>query len=140
MNALVLACYFVAGHVSADCAAMRTEAEDYLAKSHQSCAAVVYIAWAGPRETVRCRGYDGKALDYVSDAELSPAAEMMANASLFAEAIQSVGHVCDRVEAVYRDDAPGINYYHVTCTGQLRYTVGVSKARVVVWAGNFTNY
>lgn len=68
MNALILACYFLApGHVSADCAGMRAEAEDYLAKSHQSCAAVIYIAWDGPRETVRCRGYDGATLDYISD-------------------------------------------------------------------------
>ena len=68
MNALLLiACYFTQPGVSADCNDFRAEAEDYLAKSHQSCAAVIYIAWDGPRETVRCRGYDGATLDYISD-------------------------------------------------------------------------
>jgi hypothetical protein len=59
-------CYFTRGSVSADCDSQRVEAEDYLAKSHQSCALVIYISWSGTRETVRCRGYDGATLDYVS--------------------------------------------------------------------------
>jgi hypothetical protein len=73
MNALLLvfSCYFVQmpgmTPPSAECVAYREEAEDYLAKSHQSCAAVVYITQQGKREHVRCRGYDGATLDYVSD-------------------------------------------------------------------------
>jgi hypothetical protein len=67
VNALALVCYFAVGHVSVDCNAQRVEAEDYFAKSRQSCASVIYIAWEGPRETVRCRGYDGGTLDYISD-------------------------------------------------------------------------
>lgn len=71
MNALLLtACYFLApGHVSADCVGLRDEAEDYLAKSHQSCADIVYIAFEGTREKVRCHGYEGETLDYMSGAD-----------------------------------------------------------------------
>src|SRR5208337_280280 len=75
-----------------------------------------------------------------TDTDFNPYAALMKKAPLFVEAIRSVGHVCDRVDTVYLDNMPGVDYYHVTCMGQLRYTIGVSKARVVVWAGNFTNY
>jgi hypothetical protein len=74
MNALllVLSCHFVQLYPTdprptTECIGMREEAEDYLAKSHQSCAAVVYITMQGKREHVRCRGYDGSTLDYISD-------------------------------------------------------------------------
>jgi hypothetical protein len=68
MNAIILACYFLApGPISADCNAMRDEAEDYLSKSNQACAEVVYITQTGKREHVRCRGNDGTTLDYISD-------------------------------------------------------------------------
>lgn len=72
-----------------------------------------------------------------TDAELNPQAALMAKAPLFIEAIRSVGHVCDRVTRVYLSNAPGIDYYHVTCDGELHYTIGVSAKRVVVWAGVF---
>lgn len=61
------ACYFTLPDVSADCAASREEAEDYLTKSHQSCASVIYIAWRGPHEEVLCRGYDGSTIIYTSN-------------------------------------------------------------------------
>ena len=55
---------------------------------------------------------------------------------LLAEAIRSVGHVCDHVMFAYRSDAPGEMYYHVRCDLNLHYTVGVSTTRVVVWPGD----
>lgn len=68
MSALILvACYFTQPGVSADCVSFRDEAKDYLAKSNQSCASVIYITLQGTTETVRCRMYDGGILDYVSN-------------------------------------------------------------------------
>ncbi len=54
------------------------------------------------------------------------------------ESIQSVGHVCDSVDAIALNDAlPGLKYYHVTCNSySLRYTVGVSPKRTLVWPGD----
>jgi len=61
-------CYFTSQHgaPSADCAGFRDEAEDYLAKRRWSCAAVLYVIWQGSTESVRCRGFDGGVIDYIS--------------------------------------------------------------------------
>lgn len=55
-------------------------------------------------------------------------------------AIHSIGYICDRVVSIYLDNAPGTNYYHVACVGGQRYTVGETRARTVVWPGDFNGY
>lgn len=72
-----------------------------------------------------------------TDDDLNPQAALMRKAPLFAEAVRSVGHVCDRVTSAYLDTAPGMAYYHVVCDGRLHYTIGVSRPRAIVWAGDF---
>ena len=64
-------CYFTPQHVAINgitpsCAAYREEAEDYFAKRRWSCANVIYIVWQSSTESVRCRGYDGGVIDYIS--------------------------------------------------------------------------
>ena len=60
-------CYFSRDTVTADCKGDAEEAGDYLVKRGWVCADIIYINWHGTTETVRCRGYDGSVLDYVSD-------------------------------------------------------------------------
>ncbi len=72
-----------------------------------------------------------------TDVDLNPQAALMRQAPLFAEAVRSVGHVCDRVTWASLDNAPGIVYYHVACDARTRYTIGVSRAHVVVWPGTY---
>lgn len=74
-----------------------------------------------------------------TDADFNPQAKLMRKAPLLAAYVRSVGHVCERVIVASLDNAPGIDYYHVTCSGQLQYTIGVSAKGVVVWPGYFTN-
>ena len=63
-------CYYLKGQpVTRDCAGYLEEAENYLARSHQHCAYVLYITWAGDSETVRCRTYSGGFIDYVTAAD-----------------------------------------------------------------------
>jgi hypothetical protein len=61
-------CYYTSQHgaPTESCVANREEAEDYLAKRHWSCAAVLYVIWQGSTESVRCRGFDGGVIDYIS--------------------------------------------------------------------------
>lgn len=75
-----------------------------------------------------------------TDADFNPYAALKRKFPLFAEAIRSVGHVCDHVTRAYLDKVPGAEYYHVTCDDELHYTIGVSAKRSVVWAGDFRGY
>lgn len=73
------------------------------------------------------------------DDDLTPYQKLMRKAPLLAQAIRSVDHICDRVVNISLNNAPGIDYYLVTCDnaelGQTRYTVGVTRTRTVVWPG-----
>lgn len=75
-----------------------------------------------------------------TDAELNPQAALMADAPLFAKGVRGAGYVCDRVIAAYEDHTPTANYIHVTCDGQLQYTLGVFTRDLIIWPGDFHNY
>jgi hypothetical protein len=76
-----------------------------------------------------------------TDEDFNPYQHMLTTMGpVLMESIQSVGHVCDRIEAIAMNDAPAVKYYHVTCNGSLRYTVGVSPTRTLVWAGDLSGY
>jgi hypothetical protein len=76
-----------------------------------------------------------------TDEELNPYQHMLTTMGpVLMESIQSVGHVCDRTEAIALNDALAVKYYHVTCNGSLRYTVGVGPTRTLVLAGDLSGY
>ncbi len=60
-------CYFTRADVSPMCAAQRDEAAGVLYRSNQSCAVMIYEVFDGRRAIVRCRGFAGDMLDYISD-------------------------------------------------------------------------
>lgn len=69
----------------------------------------------------------------------SPTGRVMSKAPLFIQAIQSVDHLCDRVVRADMGTAPGMRYFHVTCSndglGETHYTIAVSHTRIVVYPG-----